>query len=172
MDPELLVRFRDGDEAAVKAVYERFRGPVYAISMKILRDPHLAGDATQQAFVKAWRASDTFDPERPLGPWIYSIARRTAIDIYRKRKRVVVSDEVDTVSLPRGLETAWEIFEVRAALDELPDNERQIIHMSHFQELTHTEIAETLGIPVGTVKSRSHRAHKRLLELLDHLEET
>lgn len=171
MERELLERFRAGEEAAVKAVYETFRGPVHAIAISVLRDPWLAADATQQTFVKVWRAASTYDPDRSIKPWIYAIARRTAIDIYRKRSRVVVKEDVDTVTLPRGFETAWEIFEVRAALDELTDEERQVVKMSHFDGLTHQEIADTIGIPLGTVKSRSYRAHQRLIELLKHLEE-
>lgn len=172
MDREVLERFRDGDEAAVKAVYERFRGPVFAISMSILHDHGLAADATQQTFIKAWQAATTYDANRELGPWIYAIARRTAIDIYRKSSRSVASNEVDITSLPPSLDTIWEVFEVRSAIDRLPDEERQVIKLSHFDGLTHVEIAEHMGIPVGTVKSRSHRAHQRLLELLRHVEET
>lgn len=171
MDREVLERFRIGDEAAVKAVYDRFGGPVFALSMSILGDHGLAADATQQTFIKAWRAASTYDAERSFGPWIYAIARRTAIDLYRKRSRVVVSDEVDLVSFPPGLETVWEVFEVRTALDQLPDEERQVVKLSHFDGFTHVEIAERLDIPVGTVKSRSHRAHRRLVELLRHVEE-
>ncbi len=171
MDREVLERFRLGDEAAVKAVYDRFGGPVFALSMSILGDHGLAADATQQTFVKAWRAASTYDADRSFGPWIYAIARRTAIDLYRKRARVVVSDEVDVVYLPVGLETVWEVFEVRSALDRLPDEEREVVRMSHFDGLTHVEIAERLDIPVGTVKSRSHRAHQRLLAMLKHVEE-
>lgn len=172
MDRDLLDRFRTGDESAVKAVYERFRGPVFAISMSVLHDHGLAADASQQTFMKAWQAASTYDPERELGPWIYAIARRTAIDIYRKQVRSVVADDVDSVVLPPALDTIWEVFEVRAALDRLSDEERQVIKMSHFDGLTHVEIAEQMDIPLGTVKSRSHRAHQRLLELLKHLEET
>lgn len=171
MDPEVLQRFRIGDESAVKAVYDRFGGPVFALSMSILSDPGLAADATQQTFIKAWRAASTYDSERSFGPWIYAIARRTAIDIYRKRARIVVSNQVDVVAVGPGLETVWEVFEVRAALDQLPDEERQVVKLSHFDGLTHGEIAEHLGIPLGTVKSRSYRAHQRLLVLLRHLEE-
>lgn len=155
----------------MKAVYDRFGGPVFALSMSILGEHGLAADATQQTFIKAWRAASTYDPERSFAPWIYAIARRTAIDLYRKRSRLVVSDEVDIVSLPPGLETVWEVFEVRSALDRLPDEERQVVKLGHFDGLTHVEIATRLDIPVGTVKSRSHRAHKRLVELLRHVEE-
>jgi RNA polymerase sigma-70 factor (ECF subfamily) len=70
------------------------------------------------------------------------------------------------------METAWEVFEVRSALDRLPDEERQVVRLSHFDGLTHVEIAAHLDIPVGTVKSRSHRAHQRLVEMLRHVEET
>lgn len=172
MDRELLERFRDGDESAVKTVYEQFRGPVFAIGMSVLHDHGLAADATQQTFVKAWQAATTYDPSRELAPWIYAIARRTAIDIYRKQSRSIASEDVDTPTLPPALDTIWEVFEVRSALDRLPDDERRVIRLSHFDGLTHSEIAEHMGIPIGTVKSRSHRAHQRLLELLRHLEET
>ena len=171
MDREVLERFRLGDEAAVKAVYDRFGGPVFALSMSILGEHGLAADATQQTFIKAWRAASTYDAERSFAPWIYAIARRTAIDLYRRRSRLVVSDEVDIPSFPPGLETVWEVFEVRAALDRLPDEERQVVKLSHFDGFTHVEIAQRLDIPVGTVKSRSHRAHRRLVEMLKHVEE-
>lgn len=171
MDREVLERFRIGDEAAVKAVYDRYGGPVFALSLSILGEHGLAADATQQTFIKAWRAATTYDPERSFGPWIYAIARRTAIDIYRKRARLVISDVVEVVTLPPGLETVWEVFEVRTALDRLPDEEREVVRLSHFEGLTHVEIAERLDIPVGTVKSRSHRAHQRLIEMLRHVEE-
>lgn len=171
MDRDVLERFRDGDESAVKTVYERFRGPVFAIAMGVLRDHGLAADATQQTFIKAWQAATTYDPTRELAPWIYAIARRTAIDLYRKQSRSVVTDDVVIEVNPPGLDTVWEVFEVRSALDRLSDEERQVIKLSHFDGLTHVEIAEHMDIPVGTVKSRSHRAHQKLLELLKHLEE-
>jgi RNA polymerase sigma-70 factor (ECF subfamily) len=172
VEREVLERFRDGDESAVKAVYERFRGPVFAISLSVLHDHGLAADATQQTFIKAWQAATTYDAERELAPWIYAIARRTAIDIYRKQAKSVTSEEVDTPVPPPAMDVIWEVFEVRSALDRLPDEERQVIKLSHFDGLTHVEIAAHMDIPVGTVKSRSHRAHRRLLEMLRHLEET
>lgn len=172
MDRELLEQFRAGEESAVKTVYQRFSGPVFAISLKILRDHALAADATQQTFIKAWRAAGTFDTDREFGPWIYAIARRSAIDIYRKQTRSVASEDVDTQTFDPSLDTIWEVFEVRSALERLTDEEREVIKLSHFNGLTHVEIADHLGIPVGTVKSRSHRAHRRLLELLAHLEES
>lgn len=172
MDRATLERFRDGDPLAVKAVYDELGGAVYALAMSVLSDRDLAADATQQTFLKAWRASSTYDPEREFRPWIYAIARHTAIDIYRTRRRVVPSEDVDSIVTPPDLEVAWEVFEVRAALDRLPDEERAVMQLNHLEGLTHPEIADRLGIPVGTVKSRSHRAHRRLAELLKHLNET
>jgi len=171
VDRAMLEQFRDGDALAVKAVYDEYGGPVYALSLSVLRDRDLAADATQQTFLKAWRASATYDPDREFRPWIYAIARRTAIDIYRKRKRIVPSDDVDGAITPPGLETTWEVFEVRAAVDKLPDAERVVVQLSHLEGLTHSEVAERLGIPIGTVKSRSHRAHQRLAALLSHVNE-
>lgn len=155
----------------MKTVYERFRGPVFAISLSILRDHALAADATQQTFIKAWQASSSYDANRELGPWMYAIARRTAIDIYRKQSRSLVTEMVDSAEITPGMDAVWEMFEVRSALDKLPDDERQVMRLSHFEGLTHAQIAEHMGIPIGTVKSRSHRAHRRLIELLDHLRE-
>lgn len=171
MDRETLEGFRLGDETAVKAVYSRFSRPVFSIALNILRDRDLAADATQQTFVKAWQAADTLDPGRDPGPWIYTIARRTAIDMYRKQTRSVVRDDIDLAQPGPSLDRIWEVFEVRNALEQLPEEEREVIRMSHLEGLTHTEIAETLDIPVGTVKSRSHRGHQRLIDLLTHLGE-
>lgn len=169
----MVEQFRRGDALAVKAAYEEFGGAVFALALSVLRDRHLAADATQQTFFKAWRSASEFDPERPFAPWLYTIARRTAIDIYRKRSRVVPSEHVDSVAPEEpGLEAAWETFQVRAALDRLSDEERSVMQMSHLEGLTHQEIADRLDIPLGTVKSRSHRAHQRLAELLDHLKES
>lgn len=171
MDSEVFERFRSGDEEAVKWVYSRFSGAVFALSMNILRDQGWAADATQQTFVKVWRAAGSFDPTRAIEPWIYSIARRTAIDIYRKERRGPIIDVVETGEPGPSMDRIWEVYQVRLAVDQLSDDEREVVRMSHFEGLTHPEIAERLDIPVGTVKSRSHRAHKNLLILLAHLEE-
>jgi RNA polymerase sigma-70 factor (ECF subfamily) len=172
LDRDTLERFRQGDETAIKAVYERYSGPVFAVALSILGDRELAADATQQTFLKAWRAASTYDADREFSPWIYAIARRTSIDLYRReiRSRPLVEQEV--IVLPPGLETVWETFEVRLALEQLPDEEREVMRLSHVVGLTHAEIAHHLDVPLGTVKSRSHRAHRRLLGLLKHLEET
>ena len=168
---ELNVRFRAGDDAAVRAVYDRYGRAMFAVAMSVLGNRELAADCVQQAFVKAWRASASFEPHRELRPWLATITRRVAIDLYRReaRSRSESRAEVDDTVIPMAFERTWEAFEVRAALDELPDDEREVVRLSHFEGLAHSEIADKLGVPMGTVKSRSHRAHRRLASLLSHL---
>jgi len=174
LDRETLERFRLGDETAVRLVYERFSGPLFTLAMSILRDRDLAGDAVQQTVVKAWKAAATYDPDRELAPWLYSIGRRVCIDIYR-RERIRRHDELDgdeLVTLPPDIEQAWEGYEVRSALDRLSVEERTVVRLMHYEGFTQPEVGEKLGVPVGTVKSRAHRAHRKLAGMLGHILET
>lgn len=172
MNRQLLERFRAGDPDAVRAVYRTYRGPVQTVARSIVGDPELTADVVQQTFVKAWQAAATFDANRELAPWLYSIARRTAIDMLRSERRPTRgghAPETDVAVTPLSFERTWEVFEVRRAIEDLPEEERSVVRLSHLQGLTHPEIAEHLGIAVGTVKSRSHRAHRRLAAALAHL---
>jgi len=177
LDRAVRTQFRNGDPDAVRAVYRSYGKLVYAVAYKVLGDRGLAEEATQQAFLKAWRAADSFDLNRELGPWLASIARRAAIDVYR-REAVRVTDPLDSVApgdpaLATEPEqaTLYDAWEVRQAVEELPDDEQEIVRLQHFEGLTHVEIAQRIGVAVGTVKSRSFRAHKRLATLLGHLRE-
>ena len=171
-------RFRDGDTDAVRDVYREYGRLVYAVAHKVLGDRTLAEDATQQAFVQAWKAAATFDPSRDLGPWLATIARRAAIDVHRReaRRGAQAIDDVmpghpAVVTLPPSAEQAYDVWEVRRAIDELPTDEREVVRLQHLDGLTHAEVAERLDVPVGTVKSRSFRAHKRLAGRLGYLRE-
>jgi RNA polymerase sigma-70 factor (ECF subfamily) len=170
-DRELARRFPSGDEDVIRAVYERYGRAVHTVAYSIVRDPATAADVVQSTFLNAWRSSARFDPQRELGPWLYSIARRQAIDVYRKARRVEVvePESIDVVALPPSLERTWEAWEVRLALEKLPEEEREVVRLSFLVGLTHPEIAERMGVPVGTVKSRAHRAHRRLATLLAHV---
>jgi RNA polymerase sigma-70 factor (ECF subfamily) len=168
---DLGARFRAGDSTAMTELYRRYAGAVTTVARSALWSDDLVADAVQQTFVKAWNARDDFDPARPFPPWLYAIARRVAIDIVRRERRRQGPEpkSVDLAVLPVDLSDVWEIFEVRAALDELPGDEREVLRLHYFEGRTHGEIAEILGIPLGTVKSRSHRAHGRLSDTLGHL---
>ncbi len=172
MDDALLVAFQQGQPEAIKTVYREFARPVATVARSIVGDDHLVDDIVQQTFTKAWRASQTFDPSRRFAPWLYSIARRTAIDAARAERRPTRGDhepETDVSVDPPSMEQTWEAFEVRRAIDTLPPEEQEVVKLSHTLRLTHSEIAQHLGIPIGTVKSRSNRAHRRLLAALGHL---
>jgi RNA polymerase sigma-70 factor (ECF subfamily) len=170
-------RFCDGDPEAVRAVYREYGRLVYAVTYKVLADRGLAEEATQQAFVQAWRGARTYDPTRELAPWLATIARRAAIDIHRREARRTheALDEAlghpALVTLPESAESAYQIWEVRRAIEELPSEERDVVRLQHLDGLTHAEIAERLGVPPGTVKSRSFRAHRHLAARLGHLRE-
>jgi len=165
-------RFRDGDPGAVREVYDHYSRPVFTVAYRALGDRGLAEEAVQQTFLQAWRGASKFDVERDPAPWLYAIARRVAIDLYRRERRHTVErDDGDMAVLPHSIETAWEAWEVRTALDRLTEVERETLKATHFRGLTHAQAADELGVPVGTVKSRLHRAHRRMAELLSHLKE-
>ncbi|MFV2039138.1 MAG: RNA polymerase sigma factor [Acidimicrobiales bacterium] len=164
--------FRGGDPDAVRAVYQKYSGAVQTVARSIVGDPGLTADVVQQTFIKAWRAAATFDSNRDLAPWLYSIARRTAIDALRSERRPTRGDhapETDVAVTPLSFERTWEIYEVRRAIDDLPEDERMVVRLTHLGGLSHPEAAQRLNVPVGTVKSRSHRAHRRLAAALSHL---
>jgi len=174
-ESDLASRFASGDADSVRVVYQTYGRLVYAVAYKVLGDQGLAEDATQQTFVQAWRAADSYDPARALPAWLTTIAKRVAIDVYRRERRhrhhenVDTADSPDLVVLPPSAEQIHDVMEVRQAIDELPHQDRELIRMQHFDELSHAEIASELEIPIGTVKSRSFRAHRRLAGLLGHL---
>lgn len=178
-DRDLARRFAAGDLDAVRQIYARYAGAVHTVAVARLRDPALAEEAVQDAFVKAWRAAGTFDPDRDLSPWLYQIARRAAEDIARRESR-----RPPTIGLGAALSNgelattvddswdAWEAWQVRSALSDLPGDERELVRLTHYVGLSQSQIAQRLGIPLGTVKSRVHRAHRRLAGRLAHLRST
>jgi RNA polymerase sigma-70 factor (ECF subfamily) len=170
-DADLVAGFAAGDDLAVKAIYERFARPILTVGMSALGRRDLADEVVQTTMLKAWRAAATFDRSRDLAPWIYAIARRVAIDIHRREARAPVPTEIgDGLTVePLSFSRTWEAWEVRSALEKLPADERDVVRLAHLGGLTHREIAGELGVPIGTVKSRSARAHRRLASLLGHL---
>ena len=172
MEPDAVARFRSGDEAAVREIIERHGGAVATVARSIVGGSHdHVAEVVQQTFVKAWRAAGSLEPGRPIQPWLYSIARRTAIDLLRRERRPTTGDhapERDVAVESMTFERSVEIYEVRQALDDLPPEEREVMKLSHLMGMTHTEIAERLGVPIGTVKSRTGRAKKRLAGALSH----
>jgi RNA polymerase sigma factor (sigma-70 family) len=178
VDQALLAAFRRGDASGVQALYREYGRLVYAVAHRVLGRHELAEEAAQQTFVRAWQAADRIDVDRDPAPWLATIAKRTAIDVYRREARRpasalddVAADDPALVSLPPDLGTLDAVWHVRRAIDALPREEATIVRLQHLDGLTQNEISERLGIALGTVKSRSHRAHRKLAALLGHLRE-
>jgi RNA polymerase sigma-70 factor (ECF subfamily) len=176
VDHALLVSFRRGEASGVRALYRAYGRLVYAVAHRVLGHHELAEEATQQTFVRAWRAADRIDVDRDPAAWLATIAKRAAIDVYRREARRqeralddVAADDAALVSLPADLDALDAVWHVRRAIDALPSVEATIVRLQHLDGLTHTQISQQLGIALGTVKSRSHRAHRRLAALLGHL---
>jgi len=170
--------FRRRDPEAVRALYREYGRLVYAVAFRVLGLRELAEDAVQQTFVNAWQAADRFDATRDPASWLVTIARRSAIDIYRRERRrpasplaEITTDNPAVVSLPPDLEAVDSVWQVRRAIDALAPEDAVIVRLQHLGGMTHSEISDTLGIALGTVKSRSHRAHRRLAAQLGHLRE-
>jgi RNA polymerase sigma-70 factor, ECF subfamily len=171
VDPGELIRFRSGDPDAVRAVYRAYGASVFAVAYKTVGSRELAEEATQQTFLKAWRAAATFDPARALGPWLATIARRTAIDLYRREacRPTERLEEAAVAELPDRVDPVFDVWAVRDAIDGLPPLEREVVRLQHLESLTQAEIGARLGVPVNTIKSRTFRAHRRLAVRLAHL---
>src|SRR5215469_1436416 len=148
---KVRARFRDSDPEAVRTVFRAYGQLVYTVALRVLGNRGLAEEATQRTFVKAWRAADRLDENRDMGPWLATIARRVAIDVYRSEAHRS-ADPIESVapghpwlvSRPESAEALNDVWEVRRAVGELPQDEQEIVHMQHFEGLTHSQIAERL----------------------------
>lgn len=175
IDREVVASFAAGEPEAIRLIYRAYGRAVFTVAMAALGDRDLAEEAVQLTFLQAWRAADRFDVERDPAPWLYAIARRVSVDVYRRERRhssgVPLDVDSEIAVLPESFESTWRAWEIRLALDAMPSKYREVVEATHFLGLTHEQAADQLGIAVGTVKSRSHRAHRELAQLLAHLEE-
>ena len=157
-DMRLVARMRTGDQQALAELYDRYSSVVYGVALRILQDTGAAEDLLQEVFLQLWRRPDAFDSSRgSLTAWLAVITRHRSID--RLRKRRPETDIEDCViaggSDPRDeTERTLVIEKVRAAMNEMSADQRTAIDMAFFQGLTHTEIAEKTGEPLGTIKTR------------------
>jgi RNA polymerase sigma-70 factor (ECF subfamily) len=171
---KIVNRSKNKDNKAFQILFEMFYEEVYRVSYLITRSPSLAEDATQEAFLKAFERLDTLKEPRKFGAWVKAIATRSAVDILRQLKHMVTSQDISELStddyfpqvkLPMP-ETEAERRELRAklleAIDSLTPVHRQVVVLKYFLDFDNQAIAETLNLPLGTVKSRLHRALKIL----------
>jgi len=172
-DACLRARFHAGEESALTEVYRRYSPQLLVIGVRRLGDRDLAAEAVQQAFVQAWRAAPRYDPSRALAPWLYAIMRRVCVDLFRRDRRApalfddgIVPDRRSAPGAGELFEQVWEARRVRRAVDALPAPERDVMRLTYLSDMTFAQAADRLDVPIGTVKSRSFRAHRRLAEVL------
>jgi RNA polymerase sigma-70 factor (ECF subfamily) len=161
-------RFRDGDETALREAYDRYGAAVLHLSSRTVGNTADAEDVVQATFVAAWTGRSGFDPEKgSLLAWLLGIARRKAVDSLRARARADrAADTAARVGRVERVDEASDVVVDRLVIaDELatlPDEQRRVLQLAFFDDLTHPQIATVTGLPLGTVKSHIRRGMARL----------
>ena len=175
-DDVLLQRAAAGDGDALVVLHQRYANLVYSMAWRVLQDVGLAEEVTQDVFMKLWHQRQRYDPERGrFSAWLLSVTRFAAIDRLRREGRRPVAVELpgDEPNQQTALEqlvatdhASWERGQhLRLLLGELPPEQRQVVELAYFGGLTHSELAEQLGLPLGTVKGRLRLGLERLRDL-------
>jgi RNA polymerase sigma-70 factor (ECF subfamily) len=172
-DEAVVALVARSDHDALAELYDRFGRIAYGLALRVLRDDALAEDAVQEAFLQAWRSADTFMPERAkASTWLLTLVHRRAVDLVRREQRRR-SEPLDEASDRAGDgpvdEQAWLRYQrerVQAALRCLPDQQREALELAYYGGFSQSELAERLGQPIGTIKSRMSSGLGRLRELL------
>ncbi|WP_237047586.1 RNA polymerase sigma factor [Lentzea guizhouensis] len=177
-DFDLVHRLAQGDRSAFAALYDRYGTPAYSLARRICVDPELAEDVVQEAFLALWRHPARFDPARGgFGTWLMTLVHHRAVDAIRKentqRRRTVPLTDDTTPPPAEGSDHEALVSvvgaEVRAALRTLPEEQRQVIALAYLGGYTQCEVAKLTGVPLGTVKSRTFAAIRRLRGTLGNL---
>lgn len=162
-----MKRMRAGDQEALHEVYENYIGFVYSVVLRVLQNREDAEDVTSEFFIKLWRLADTYETRRGHRAWMAAVARNMAVDLLRKRKKELLTEDFEG-SVPEqavGGDVEREVVEsisLEQALDTLRPEEREVIHLKIMGELTFREIAKILELPMGTVTWRYQNAVKKL----------
>ena len=161
-DASLLALVRRGDEQAMASLFDRYSKVVYSVALRVLRDPASAEDVLQEIFMQIWRTPDTFIATRgSLGGWLAVVSRNRSIDALRRKRPTESVDEIGLTSpynLADEAERNLMIGKARETILLLPVEQRKTLEMAFFDGLTHSEIAEMTGDPLGTVKTRIRSA--------------
>jgi RNA polymerase sigma-70 factor (ECF subfamily) len=171
-DEALLALVSRSDEDALAELYDRYGRVAYALAFRVLRDAAHAEDAVQEAFLAVWRSADRFLAERAKpSTWILTLVHRRAVDLVRREERRR-AEPLDVAPDPAGREAGDELDLrnrrkiVQEALRQLPDDQREAIELAYYGGFTQSELAERLGVPLGTIKSRMFTGLRRLRDLL------
>ena len=171
-DAELIGRVARDDRAAFEELYHRYARAVYGLALRRIRDRGRAEDATQEAFAALWRSASRYDPRRgPGAPWFFVVARNAVTDVLRRSPEIAVATAGEVASADDGpeerAEAEWEAWQVHRAVAALPETERTLVELAYWSELSQSEIARYLGLPLGTVKTRTRAALARLGRVLE-----
>jgi len=161
-DAALLALVKRGNEHAMASLFDRYSAVVYSVALRVLRDPASAEDVLQEVFMQIWRSPDGFIATRgSLGGWLAVVSRNRSIDALRRKKPTEQVDEM-VLAAPYNLANESErnsmMEKARGVIDKLPVEQRKTLEMAFFDGLTHSEIAEMTGEPLGTVKTRIRSA--------------
>ena len=173
-DEAVVALIARSDEVALGELYDRYRRVAYGLAVRILRDEALAEDVLQEAFLAVWRSAPRFMPERgKASTWLLTLVHRRAVDVVRREERrraEPLADGHEYGAEPSAADDAWLRLErerIQNALSRLPDRQREAIELAYFGGFTQSELAERLGEPLGTIKSRMFAGLARLRELLE-----
>lgn len=157
-DAALLALVQRGDEQAMASLFDRYSKVVYSVALRVLRDPAAAEDVLQEVFMQIWRSPDGFVATRgSLGGWLAVVSRNRSIDALRRKRPTECVDEISLASnynLANEAERELMVERARGVIHQLPSEQRKTLEMAFFDGLTHSEIAEMTGDPLGTVKTR------------------
>jgi RNA polymerase sigma-70 factor (ECF subfamily) len=171
-DEALVLLAARSEESALAELYDRYGRTAYGLALRVLRDPALAEDAVQDAFLTVWRTAAKFVPERgKASTWILTLVHRRAVDAVRReqRRRAEPLDPATEPSVEGVEEDAWLRLQrerVQEALRRLPDAQREALELAYYGGFSQSELAERLGQPLGTIKSRMFSGLSRMRELL------
>ena len=181
-DRELVARIAGGDEEAFRGLYGRYAPAATALARRVVRQTHLAEEIVQEAFVNVWRDPSGFDAERgSVRAWLFGMVHHRAVDLVRREEaqrrrademvvglREETADHADDVVDELGRPEERRL--VRAALADLPSEQREVLELMYFEGLSQSQVAERSGQPLGTVKSRALLGMRRLRAALEELE--
>ena len=161
-DDACLLALLSGDQSAMAVLYDRYSRLVYSVALRVLREPATAEDVMQEVFMQLWRNPDSFTAARGnLGSWLAVVTRNRSIDTLRRKRPLTPIDDLP-LTAPGNLADEAErntlMERARAGMQMLPRDQRKTLEMAFFDGLTHTEIADMTGAPLGTVKSRIRTA--------------
>jgi RNA polymerase sigma-70 factor (ECF subfamily) len=175
-DRDLIDRVSGGDHAAFSELYRRYSPSAFGLANRILGDQTMAEEVLQEVFLSVWRRAGAFDPARgSVRSWLFAQIHHRSVDVVRReeaerrRSRGTVEPEATEEDVEDVIEESWlsaRRENVKSALTSLPPEQRQVIELAYYNGLTQTQVADAMGVPLGTVKSRTLAAMRRLRQAL------